>query len=56
MVTLTERGLKFVDESMTVFEAIGKGMLRGLSQLEQLKAFAHHFQSGSNGLDGKEPF
>ena len=45
MVTLTEKGLKFVDESMTVFEAIDEGMLRGLSQLEQekLKAFCASF-------------
>lgn len=35
MITLTENGLKFVEELMTVFDAIDEGMLKGLSQQEQ---------------------
>lgn len=35
MITLTEKGMKFINESTAVFEAIDKGMLKGLSQEEQ---------------------
>lgn len=34
-ITLTDKGLKFVDESMAVFESVDEGMLQGLSQQEQ---------------------
>lgn len=36
-ITLTNKGLEFVDESMAVFDSVNESMLQGLSQQEQVQ-------------------
>lgn len=57
LITLTERGQQFVDESQAVFETIDEGMFRGLSlqEREQLKTLFLRIVSNLEAMGAHPP-